>query len=80
MVNQTVNQMVNHLVNRLVKSVQRALSHRDTNRIARDRTHGCHHNYGIRENGGHLKDRLLLGGAIHYVMLFCLPHHSYHAR
>jgi len=29
------------------------------------------------ENGGHLKDGLLLGGAIRYVRLFCLPSHSY---
>ena len=26
---------------------------------------------------GHLKDRLLLGGAILYIRLFCLPCHSH---
>jgi len=30
-----------------------------------------------RENGRHLKDWLLLGGAVRYIRLFCLPRHSY---
>jgi len=30
-----------------------------------------------KENGGYLNDGLLLGGAIHYVRLFCLLRHSY---
>ena len=30
-----------------------------------------------QENGEHLKDGLLLGGAIRYVSLFCLPCHNY---
>jgi len=30
-----------------------------------------------RKKGRHLKDRLLLGGTIRYIGLFCLPCHSY---
>ena len=30
-----------------------------------------------RKNGGHLKDGILLDGAVCYVRLFCLPRHSY---
>ena len=30
-----------------------------------------------RQNGVHLKDGLLLGGAVCYAGLFCLPRHSY---
>ena len=31
----------------------------------------------VQENGGHQNNGLLLGGAIRYVRLFCLPRHSY---
>jgi len=54
-------------------------------KTARERTHRLRHTNECHQifcpkNGGHVKKGLLLGGAIRYATLFCLPCHSCCAR
>ena len=59
-------------------------SYRSSNRTLETRPEACSIQTIVikimsQENGGHLKDGLLLGGAIRYVRLFCLLRQSYRA-